>query len=57
MGVSAEKIRALADDAPVVSLALSLHGATQALREELMPHVSGGTYSLSSLVEPVTVSS
>jgi adenine C2-methylase RlmN of 23S rRNA A2503 and tRNA A37 len=37
VGFSAAAIRALADEAPQVHLALSLHGATQPLRLKLMP--------------------
>jgi len=37
VGASASKIRELAEDAPGVCLALSLHGATQELRELLIP--------------------
>ena len=40
VGVSAKRIRRLAEDAPSVSLALSLHGATQPLRELLMPQAA-----------------
>mgnify|MGYP004187814669 CR=1 FL=1 len=35
-----KRIRRLAEDAPSVSLALSLHGATQPLRELLMPQAA-----------------
>ena len=41
VGSSPERIRDLADDMPGVSLALSLHGATQELREELIPSARG----------------
>ena len=37
VGASAQKIRALADEAPQVSLALSLHSAIQSSREVLIP--------------------
>lgn len=37
VGVSPRNIRRLADDATPISLALSLHGATQELRSQLMP--------------------
>lgn len=37
VGASPHHIRRLADEAPAISLAVSLHGATQALRERLMP--------------------
>ena len=37
VGASPERIRRLADEAPRVRLALSLHGASQPLREELIP--------------------
>lgn len=37
VGATPQKIRWLAEDAPSISLALSLHGATRALREELIP--------------------
>ena len=37
VGASPGHIRQLADEAPQASLAISLHGATQALREQLMP--------------------
>jgi adenine C2-methylase RlmN of 23S rRNA A2503 and tRNA A37 len=37
VGATPARIRALADDAPDVCLALSLHGATGELREELIP--------------------
>jgi len=37
VGASPYRIRSLARDAPGISLALSLHGATDALREELIP--------------------
>ena len=41
VGAAPEKIRDLANDIPGVSLALSLHGATQSLREELIPSARG----------------
>jgi len=41
VGSSPHRIRDLADDMPGVSLALSLHGATQELREELIPSARG----------------
>ena len=41
VGSSPDRIRDLADDMPGVSLALSLHGATQELREELIPSARG----------------
>ena len=41
VGASPRMIRRLADDVPGVSLALSLHGATQKLREELIPSARG----------------
>jgi 23S rRNA (adenine2503-C2)-methyltransferase len=37
VGASAQKIKALADDAPQVCLALSLHSAIQSSREVLIP--------------------
>ena len=37
VGATPERIRWLAEDAPSISLALSLHGATQKIREELIP--------------------
>jgi 23S rRNA (adenine2503-C2)-methyltransferase len=37
VGASPDYIRLLADEAPQISLAVSLHGATQELRETLMP--------------------
>lgn len=37
VGASAQKIRALADEAPQVCLALSLHSAIQSSREKLIP--------------------
>ena len=37
MGASPRYIRSLAQQAPTISLAVSLHGATQELREELLP--------------------
>lgn len=37
VGASSQKIRALADEAPQVSLALSLHSAIQTSREKLIP--------------------
>jgi 23S rRNA (adenine2503-C2)-methyltransferase len=37
VGASPHHIRQLADEAPQISLAISLHGATQQLREALMP--------------------
>mmetsp|Transcript_53962 Transcript_53962/g.122980 ORF Transcript_53962/g.122980 Transcript_53962/m.122980 type:complete len:257 (-) Transcript_53962:218-988(-) len=50
VGASASKIRKLADDVPSVHLALSLHGATQELREALM-RVSAVACPLSQLEE------
>ena len=40
VGVSPTHIRRLAQDAPSISLALSLHGATPALRSQLLPATS-----------------
>ena len=37
VGASAAAIRRLADECPSVSLALSLHGASQGLRASIMP--------------------
>lgn len=37
VGTSPDHIRQLADEAPQINLAISLHGATQQLREALMP--------------------
>lgn len=37
VGASPRHIRLLADHAPTISLAVSLHGATQALRQALLP--------------------
>ena len=37
VGATPSRIRWLAEDAPSISLALSLHGATKELREELIP--------------------
>jgi len=37
VGATPSRIRWLAEDAPSISLALSLHGATRELREELIP--------------------
>ncbi|KAL9180474.1 hypothetical protein ACHAXT_010927 [Thalassiosira profunda] len=41
VGASPRMIKRLADDVPGVSLALSLHGGTQKLREELIPSGRG----------------
>jgi adenine C2-methylase RlmN of 23S rRNA A2503 and tRNA A37 len=49
VGASASRIRRLADEAPRVRLALSLHAATQGLREELIP--SARAVPLSALGE------
>ena len=40
VGASPHHIRLLANDAPQISLALSLHGATQELRQRLMPQTA-----------------
>ena len=41
VGVSPNVIRQMARDAPSIRLAISLHGATQAIRERLMPATKG----------------
>ena len=43
VGASPDRIRQLADTAPKVRLALSLHSATQDLREQLIPSATGMT--------------
>jgi 23S rRNA (adenine2503-C2)-methyltransferase len=40
VGASPHTIRKLAEQAPQISLAISLHGATQSLRETLMPQTA-----------------
>jgi adenine C2-methylase RlmN of 23S rRNA A2503 and tRNA A37 len=45
VGVSPDIIRQMAREAPALRLAVSLHGATQAIREQLMPATKSATLS------------
>ena len=49
VGASPDHIRLMAEEAPQISLAISLHGATQQLRETLMPATTAKRASLSEL--------
>ena len=49
VGASPNNIRQMGHDAPSIRLAISLHGATQAIREELMPATKGEHASLREL--------
>jgi 23S rRNA (adenine2503-C2)-methyltransferase len=49
VGVTPQNIRQMANDAPSLRLAISLHGATQDIRERLMPATKGCHASLCEL--------
>ena len=51
VGVSPTTIRRLADEAPSISLAVSLHGATPALRAQLLPATTLSSSSSLPLLE------